>query len=192
MWQFKKEFVLASASPRRVELLKNVQVFPKEIHPVDIDEMPLKNELPACYVLRMAREKACACAKDFPDKYILAADTIVCVGKRILRKPSSEEEARDQLKLLSGRKHDVLTAIALIRPDQKPCLKRVRTKVFFKKLDTQDINILIASEEWKDAAGSYKIQGMASGFIRQLIGSYSNVVGLPLSETLALLRGNLY
>ena len=192
MWKFKKEFVLASASPRRMELLKNIQIVPLKVHPVDVDETPLKNEAPVCYVQRMAKEKALACAKDFPDKYILAADTIVAVGKRILRKPSSEEEAFEQLTLLSGRKHDVFTAIALIRPAQKPCIKRVKTKVVFKKLDTQDMRMLIASGEWKDAAGSYKIQGMASGFMRQIIGSYSNVVGLPSAETLALLRGNLY
>jgi len=191
VWPLKKEFILASASPRRLELLKSIGVTPSCIIPAKIDETPHHKEKPRLYAGRMAKEKALAVHQQHSDKFVLAADTVVGVGQRILQKPISQEEAIGHLKLLSGRRHTVYSGICLITPGGKEYTRVVQTKVVFHRLDSQTISLLVASQEWKDAAGSYKIQGVAGAFVRELIGSYSNVVGLPLRETLALLRSQL-
>ncbi len=175
--------VLASASPRRVELLAQIGVVPDAITPADIDETPLKAELPRQYARRLGVEKAQAIAGA---GLILAADTVVAVGRRILEKPADEAEAARFLRLLSGRRHRVITGVAL-RMGEKLWARQVETAVRFKPLSEVEINAYIASDEWRGKAGGYGIQGLASAFIPWINGSYSNVVGLPLAETANML-----
>ncbi|NCP23602.1 MAG: septum formation protein Maf [Erythrobacter sp.] len=178
--------ILASASPRRRELLARLGVTPDAIAPADIDETPFEAELPRDYAKRMAREKALAAASD--EAHILAGDTVVAAGRRILPKAEDEATARRCLELLSGRRHTVLSAIALRRPDGTLREKLSETAVKFKRLSTEEIDAYIASGEWDGKAGGYAIQGAAEGLVSWLQGSHSGVVGLPLYETRILLK----
>ena len=184
--------ILASASPRRVDLLAEVGITPDHIIPADIDETPHKNETPIAYVKRMAQEKAEAVAKLHKDNLILAADTVVVMGRRILQKPIDEHEARQFLSMMSGRRHKVLGGICLITPDQKILTRNCETTVKFKRLSDHEIKAYIDSKEWDGKAGGYAIQGLAATFIPFISGSYSNIVGLDLYTTTNLLYGNGY
>lgn len=181
--------VLASASPRRLDLLRQVGVEPQRTHPTDVDETWPKGETPRIHALRLAREKAAAGAKAAPDALVLAADTVVAVGRRVLPKAEDEAQARACLKLLSGRAHRVMTAVAVVAPDGRDASRLVETRVRFKRLTAHEIDAYIESGEWRGKAGGYGVQGRAGAFVIQMQGSYTAVVGLPLYETLALLRG---
>jgi len=183
------QLILASASPRRRELLAQIGIMPDQIIPADIAETPHKDELPLPYVQRMANEKAAAVAVQFPNAIILAADTIVAVGRRILGKPVDAADAACMWQLISGRRHQVCTAVAMAAPNAKIRTRLVETTVQFKRLTAQEISSYIATGEWEGKAGAYAIQGCAEVFIRAIHGSYSNVVGLPLLETRQLLDG---
>ncbi len=187
-------FVLASASPRRLGLLAQIGLAPDRVVPADIDETPRRGELPAAYAERMAREKCAEVAGRCGPGRVLAADTAVAAGRRILGKPANAAAARDCLKLLSGRRHAVIGAVALAGPaGQGPApdiaVRVVRSTVAFKRLHADEIDWYVETGEWRDKAGGYAIQGRAAIFVRWLAGSHSNVVGLPLFETWALLRG---
>lgn len=177
--------ILASASPRRRELLSRLGVTPDAVSPAEIDETPFKGELPRDYAKRMAREKALAVSAD---GYVLAGDTVVAAGRRILPKAEDETTARQCLELLSGRRHRVLSAIALKSPDGTLHEKLSETIVRFKRLSQAEIATYLASGEWDGKAGGYAIQGAAEGLIAWIQGSHSGVVGLPLFETRALLK----
>ena len=177
--------ILASASPRRRELLARLGIEPARIAPADIDETPLKGELPRPYAERMAREKAQAAASS--DGFVLAGDTVVACGRRILPKAEDEATARRCLELLSGRRHRVLSAVALAAPDGTIRAKLSETQLKVKRLSATEIDAYIASGEWDGKAGGYAIQGLAEAFIPWIQGSHSGVVGLPLYETRALL-----
>jgi septum formation protein len=178
--------ILASASPRRRELLARIGVVPEAVSPADIDETPGKTELPRDYARRMAREKALAAAS--ATAHVLAGDTVVAVGRRVLPKAEDEATARRCLELLSGRRHRVLSAIALLAPDGTLRERLSETVVVFKRLSPEEIAAYLASGEWHGKAGGYAIQGSAEGLIRRIDGSHSGVVGLPLYETRALLK----
>ena len=178
--------ILASASPRRRELIARLGLTPDAIAPADIDETPAKGELPRDYAKRMAREKAEAAASD--EGFVLAGDTVVAAGRRILPKAEDEATARQCLDLLSGRRHRVLSAIALRAPDGTMRERLSETIVLFKRLSAEEIDAYIASGEWDGKAGGYAIQGLAEGLITRIQGSHSGVVGLPLYETRALLK----
>lgn len=177
--------ILASASPRRLELLARLGVTPDRVAAADIDESPHKAEVPRDYARRMAREKALAIGSE--DAHILAGDTVVALGRRILPKAEDEATARSCLKLMSGRRHRVLSAIALKAPDGTLRERLSETIVRFKPLSAQEIDAYVASGEWHGKAGGYAIQGSAEGLIAWISGSHSGVVGLPLFETRALL-----
>jgi len=182
--------VLASASPRRLQLLAQIGVTPDQVISTDIDETPLKGETPRLLALRLARAKAEAVKAD--GALVLAADTVVAVGRRILPKAETEAEARDCLALLSGRTHRVFTGVALCRRDAGGPLLRTRlveTRVTLKRLSSNEIEAYIASGEWKGKAGGYGVQGLAARYITHIVGSYSSIVGLPLYETANLLEG---
>lgn len=179
--------ILASASPRRLALLAQIGLTPDEIIATDIDEAPLKAELPRLLAQRLARAKAQAAAR--PGAFILAADTVVAAGRRILPKAETEAQARACLALLSGRRHSVLTAIVLVAPDGRQAERLADSTVAFARLTPPQIEAYLASGEWHGKAGGYAIQGRAAAHIRFLSGSHSNVVGLPLFETAQLLRG---
>jgi len=183
--------VLASASPRRLELLARIGIEPALVVPAEIDETPLKGELPRAHAARLAREKAEAVAALHPQALVLAADTVVACGRRILHKAETEAQARACLALLSGRAHRVWTAIHLKTPARESA-RAVETRVAFKRLSQTEIEGYIACGEWQGKAGGYAIQGRAAIFVRSLIGSHSAVVGLPLYETAALLDGAGY
>ena len=180
------KLILASASPRRRELIARLGVTPDAVNPADIDETPSKGELPRDYARRMAREKAEAAASD--DGYVLAGDTVVAAGRRILPKAEDEKAARQCLDLLSGRRHRVLSAIALRAPDGAIRERLSETMVLFKRLSAQEVDAYVASGEWHGKAGGYAIQGIAEGLITRIQGSHSGVVGLPLYETRTLLK----
>lgn len=175
-------FVLASASPRRLELLDQIAIKPDMISPADIDETPLVREHPKPYAERMAREKASVVWESDTAAVVLAADTVVSVGRRILPKAEDPETAKRCLALLSGRRHTVTTGIALALPSGKLLVKSVASTVAFKRLTHTEIEHYIASNEWDGKAGGYAIQGLAARYIRFISGSYSGIVGLPLSE----------
>ena len=179
--------ILASASPRRKDLLASIGIIPASIIPADIDETPRKDEQPRVYVQRIAQEKAQHIASSHKEAFVLGADTVVACGRRILPKAEDEATARKCLKLLSGRRHRVYTAIAIVTPQGKLLSKTVMTQVSFLKLDTKAIESYIKSGEWHGKAGGYAIQGSAQSFIPSINGSYSSVVGLPLAETKQLL-----
>jgi len=181
--------VLASASPRRLDLLARIGVIPDRVLPTDIDETPRKAELPRQLAARLAAEKAAAAAAAAPDALVLAADTVVGVGRRILPKPDTESEARRCLELLSGRRHQVTTGLVLLAPGGKRLQRLVASAVTFQRLTPAQMEDYLASGEWRGKAGGYAIQGRAEAFVRFLSGSHSNVVGLPLFETAQLLRG---
>ena len=184
--------VLASASPRRLDLLRQIGLEPDRIDPADIDETPRPDELPPAYAMRLAEEKARAVMPRHPGAYVLAADTVVACGRRILPKASDRETARSCLELLSGRRHRVHGGIALAGPDDRLTLRRVDTQVAFKRLSEAEIAAYLCCGEWLGKAGGYAIQGRAAALIRWVRGSYSNVVGLPLFETAQLLAGRGY
>jgi septum formation protein len=187
----RSNLVLASASPRRLALLRQIGIVPDQVIPAEIDETPKKLEVPLDYVRRMAREKAQRVAAMHPESLILAADTVVACGRRILAKADNDRQARECLERLSGRRHRVMTAVAIISGG-KIKEKTVMTQVRFRRLSKADIEHYIASGEWAGKAGGYAIQGQAEAFIPWISGSYSNVVGLPLSETAAMLRAYGY
>jgi septum formation protein len=182
--------ILASASPRRLDLLARIGVVPDSVAPADIDETPLKGELPIPYAKRIAAAKARAIAQ--PGALVLAADTVVAAGRRILPKAETEAEARAALSLLSGRRHRVHSAVTLIDADGKARHRIASSTVAFKHLGEEELAAYLASGEWQGKAGGYAIQGRAEALIRMLSGSWSNVVGLPLYETRALLRAAGY
>jgi septum formation protein len=184
--------VLASASPRRLELLRQVGLMPDCIDPADIDETPRRGELPPAHAMRLAQEKARAVIPRHPGAYVLAADTVVACGRRVLPKTEDEASARSCLGLLSGRRHRVYGAIALVSPDGGLVSRRVESQVSFKRLSEAEIGAYLRSGEWQGKAGGYAIQGRAAALIRWVSGSYSNVVGLPLFETVQLLAGRGY
>ncbi len=193
-----QKLILASGSPRRVELLAQAGIEPARLMPMDLDETPKRAEHPRSLAWRLSAEKARAALlaiKGEPawnDSYILAADTVVAVGRRILPKPDLVSEASSALHLLSGRSHRVYTGVCLITPDGKLRQKIVDTKVRFKRLSGADIESYLASGQWRGKAGAYGIQGIAGSFVVKLVGSYTNVVGLPLYETVNLLGGEGY
>ncbi len=181
--------VLASASPRRLDLLRQIGITPAVVDPAEIDETPGSSELPDKYAARMAEEKAWAVAGRHENAFVLAADTVVACGRRILPKAEEETIARQCLEMLSGRRHRVLGGLVIVAPDGTARRRLVRTAVAVKRLDAGEIDEYIASGEWRGKAGGYAIQGRAAAFIRSVNGSYSNVVGLPLFETAQLFKG---
>jgi septum formation protein len=198
MAETRVKLVLASASPRRLALLEQAGLRPDLLNPADIDETPLKRETPRRLAIRLAAEKANT-AQDAPmvkrlggKVFILAADTVVGLGRRILPKTEDAQEARRCLWLLSGRSHWVYSAIALIGPGGRTTTRCVETKVRFKRLSQDEVESYIRSDEWRGKAGGYAIQGRAEVFVRALTGSHSAVVGLPLYETVGLLEGAGY
>jgi len=184
--------ILASQSPRRLSLLAQIGITPDAVRPADINEDPIEGEVPRGHALRLAQEKAAKVAGDNPDKIILAADTVVGVGRRILPKAETQQEARYCLELMSGRGHRVFTGVAVIKADGDMISRVVETRLTMKRLSAVELQDYLKSGEWQGKAGGYGIQGRAEGFISKLIGSYSNVVGLPLFETRNLLQGAGY
>ena len=185
----KTGLILASASPRRLGLLCQVGLQPDTVDPAAIDESPRPRERPERLAERLAGEKAAAVAARHPGAWVLGADTVVACGHRILPKPSRADEARACLELLSGRRHRVHGGICVVDPAGRPHLRRVATIVAFKRLQRQEIEAYLEGGEWRGKAGGYAIQGVAAGFVRWINGSYSNVVGLSLFETCAMLDG---
>ena len=182
--------ILASASPRRAALLAQIGVRADATDPADIDETPRKDELPRPYAARLAAEKADAVAVRHADALVLAADTVVAVGRRILGKAADADEARRFLDLISGRRHRVTTAVALVRTgDGRRWSRVVETQVKVKRLSTPEVDGYLASGEWRGKAGAYAIQGIGARFVPWIGGSYTNVVGLPLTETANMLEG---
>jgi septum formation protein len=179
--------VLASASPRRLDLLRQIGITPAAVVPAEIDERPRKGELPRQLAARLAEEKALAVAVRHSDALVLGADTVVACGRRVLPKAESVEEAAACLRLLSGRRHVVYSAVTLIGPDGLRRARLVATRVAFKKLSAPEMSWFLAGGDWRGKAGGYAIQGRAAAFVRFLNGSYSGVVGLPLFETAQLL-----
>lgn len=183
------ELILASASPRRVELLAQLGIKPAAIIPAELDETPLPRELPAQLAVRLADAKARTIAAQHPGKLILAADTVVACGRRVLPKAETPQEVTECLQLLSGRRHRVYGGICLIAPDGKARTKLAESIVKFKRLTEAECAAYVASGEGVGKAGGYAIQGQAAGFINFIAGSYSNIVGLDLYTVAQLLRG---
>ena len=181
--------ILASASPRRLELLAQIGALPDAVIAAEVDETPLKDETPRRLVLRLAEIKARAVAARRPDAFVLGADTIVAVGTRILGKPADAADAERMLRLMSGRAHRVLTGVAVIAPGGRTGTRLSETRIKFRRLSDADVARHLAAGEWRDAAGAYKIQGVAGADVAFLSGSHSAVVGLPLFETQNLLTG---
>ena len=181
--------VLASASPRRLDLLRQIALAPDAVRAADVDETPRPRELPRDYARRLARAKADTVAAGAAGDFVLAADTVVARGRRILPKAESEAEARACLALLSGAAHRVLTAVVVVAPDGRRAERLVETRVQFKRLSDEDVRGYLASGEWHGKAGGYAVQGLAGRFVTAIHGSYSAVVGLPLYETASLLDG---
>lgn len=192
------KLVLASGSPRRIELLAQSGIVPDHIHPADIDESPLRAEHPRSLARRLSRQKAEKAAEQLRDDaaftkaFILAADTVVAVGRRILPKTEMLDEARECLRLLSGRSHKVFTGVCLVLPNGQIRQMLVESRVRFERLTREQMNHYLASGEWRGKAGGYAIQGLAGSFVVKLVGSYTNIVGLPLQETVSLLSGGGY
>ncbi len=195
---WRPKLILASASPRRLALLQQVGLDPDALLPVDLDETPKKGELPRLLATRLAGEKAEAALKvaasrpELAGAYLVAADTVVSVGRRILPKCEVINEAAQCLRLLSGRAHRVYSGVVVVTPKGAMRRRIVETRVRFKRLSTDEIEAYLASGEWRGKAGGYAIQGLAGGFVQKIIGSYTSVVGLPLYETLSLLAGEGY
>ena len=181
--------VLASASPRRLQLLRQVGIEPDAVMAPAIDETPGSGELPRALVARLAAAKLAAIAPLAPDAFVLAADTVVACGRRILDQTNDPERARALLELLSGRRHRVLTGLAVRAPDGRVSRRVALTQVAFKRLEACEVEAYVASGEWLGKAGAYAIQGRAEAFVVALNGSWSNVVGLPLELALRMLRG---
>ena len=184
--------ILASASPRRLDLLARIGVVPDAVVPADIDESVPRGELPRDHALRLAREKAQAVAAKEPDALVLAADTVVAVGRRILPKVEDEATLRVCMKLLSGRRHRVLTGVTLAIPSQGIRERLGETMIAMKRLSDQEIEHYASHGEWRGKAGGYALQGYGEVYVRHIAGSYSNVVGLPLAETRMLLKSAGY
>jgi septum formation protein len=193
-----QKLVLASGSPRRIELLQQAGIEPDRVVPAELDETPLRAEHPRSLAKRLSRakaEKALESLKkeaDWNGGYILAADTVVAVGRRILPKAELVDEASNCLRLLSGRSHRVYSGVCLITPSGKVRQKLVETRVRFKRLSREELESYLASGQWRGKAGGYAVQGLAGAFVVKLVGSYTNVVGLPLYETVNLLAGDGY
>ena len=192
------KLVLISASPRRLALLNQSGIEPDALRPADIDEIPKRGELPRALAARLARGKAEAALHavrldaDLGDSYLLSADTVVAVGRRILPKAELLDEAAQCLRLLSGRNHRVYTGVCLVTPKGGFRQRLVESRVRFKRLAAEDIESYLASGEWRGKAGGYAIQGIAGSFVVKIVGSYTNIVGLPLYETTTLLSGEGY
>ena len=192
------KLVLASGSPRRLALLNQAGIEPDSLLPADIDELPMKGELPRALATRLARAKAEAALQavrldeELRGSFIIAADTVVAVGRRILPRAEMLDEAAACLRLLSGRNHRVFSAVCLITPKESFRQRLVETRMRFKRLSKEELEAYLASGEWRGKAGAYAIQGLAGAFIVKIVGSYTNVVGLPLQETVALLSGEGY
>ena len=180
---------LASGSPRRLELLRQVGIEPDLVLPAEVDETPLAGETPRRLALRLAKAKAALIAAREPAAFVLAADTVVAVGRRLLGKPEDAADAERMLRLLSGRAHRVATAVAAVARGGRSGARLSETRVKFKRLTRAEITAYVASGEWEGKAGGYGVQGRAGGFVVSLNGSYSGVVGLPLYETMSLLSG---
>ena len=178
----KIKLILASSSPQRKKLLETIGITPDDIVPANIDETPKKNEKPKDFALRMSKEKALSVAKNNLNSFILSGDTIVAAGRRIIGKPSSKNEAEKILKLLSGRRHRVLSAFTLIKPDCSEITKVVVSRVKFSRLSDKEINEYLDTNEWQGKAGGYAIQGRASAFVPWISGSYTGVMGFPMNE----------
>ena len=185
----KPRLVLASASPRRLDLLRQIGLTPDAVEAADLDEAPLPHETPRQLALRLAQAKAAHVAARAPDAFVLAADTVVAVGRRVLPKAADDREVRDCLRLLSGRAHRVLTGVAVFAPGGRKVSRLVESRVHFKRLSDADVAAYLACGEGIGKAGGYAIQGHASALVISLQGSYSGVVGLPLYETSNLLAG---
>jgi septum formation protein len=196
--QSRPRLVLASGSPRRLALLKQIGVMPEAILPSEIDETPRRGEPPRTLAQRLAMEKAQASAagalkrSDLAPCLTLAADTVVCVGRRILPKCEALSEAEACLHLLSGRAHRVYSGLALVTASGAARRRLVETRLRFKRLSREELEAYLKSGEWRGKAGGYAIQGLAGAFVERIVGSYSSVVGLPLAETAALLAGEGY
>ena len=183
------KLILASASPRRLELLAQIGIVPDQVVPADIDETPISDESPRRLALRLAEEKARAIAKANGGAFVLAADTVVACGRRALGKAEDATEARKFLELLSGRRHRVYGGMCVITPDGTERSRVIETQVKFRTLGADDLKRYLAHDEWQGKAGAYAIQGFAATFVKAISGSYSNVVGLSLCEVDGLLRG---
>lgn len=181
--------VLASASPRRLDLLRQAGIEPDRVVAADVDETPRAGELPPALVRRLARAKAAAVAAQEPGAFVLGADTAVACGRRVLSKPADADEARRFLARLSGRRHRVLGGVAIATPSGRAIARVVETRVAFKRLSADEIEDYLGTGEWIGKAGAYAVQGRAGAFVRLIVGSYTNIVGLPLTETVAMLRG---
>ena len=192
------KLVLASGSPRRLALLNQAGIDPDSLQPAEIDEIPVKGELPRALANRLAREKAQVALasiridEELRGSYIIAADTVVAVGRRVMPKADMLEDAAACLRMLSGRNHRVYTGICLVTPKEAFRQRLVETRVRFKRLSNEDLEGYLASGEWRGKAGGYAIQGLAGTFVVKMVGSYTNVVGLPLYETITLLDGEGY
>ena len=189
------KLVLASGSPRRLSLLNQAGIEPDSLQPTEVDELPGKGELPRAVANRLAKTKAQAALasvkidEELRGSYILAADTVVAVGRRIMPKAEMLDEAAACLRMLSGRNHRVYTGICLVTPKETFRQRLIETRVRFKRLSNEDIEAYLASGEWRGKAGGYAVQGLAGTFVVKMVGSYTNVVGLPLYETMSLLGG---
>ncbi len=186
------KLVLASASPRRLDLLARIGVVPDAVDPAHIDESVPAGELPRDHALRLAVEKAEEVEARHPDALVLAADTVVAVGRRVLPKVEDEATLRACMKLLSGRRHRVLTGVALAIPGEKTRTRVVETMIAVKRLSDEEIDYYASHGEWHGKAGGYALQGYGEVYVRHIAGSYSNVVGLPLAETRLLLKSAGY
>lgn len=184
--------VLASASPRRQALLEQIGIAPDLVDPADVDETPRPRELPRALAARLAAAKACLVADRHPGAIVVGADTVVACGRRILPKPEHEREARQCLRLLSGRRHRVYGGLFVVSADGRHLRRTVLTMVSIKRLSEAEISRYLDSGEWRGKAGGYAIQGRAAAFVTSINGSYSNVVGLPLHEVSSLLEGAGY
>jgi len=183
------KLILASSSPRRLDLLASIGIEPNEVLSPEIDESPLRHESIASYVHRIARLKAQAVHRQAPDAYILAADTAVELGGKIILKAQTLDEARAMLKRLSGRRHRVYTSVCVISPQGKEACRTVLTRLSLKRLSKEEVDEYLSSGAWEGKAGAFSIQGKSGKFVKFLSGSYTNVVGLPLYETDTLLKG---
>jgi len=192
------KLVLASGSPRRLGLLNQAGIEPDSLKPTEVDEIPKKGELPRALATRLARAKADSALEsvrldeELRGAYLVGADTVVAVGRRILPRAETLDEAAQCLRLLSGRSHRVYTGVCLVTPKESFRQRLVETRVRFKRLTKEDLEAYLASGEWRGKAGGYAVQGLAGAFVVKIVGSYTNVVGLPLYETLALLSGEGY
>jgi septum formation protein len=192
------KLVLASGSPRRLGLLNQAGIEPDSLKPTEIDEIPKRGELPRALATRLARAKADSALEavrldeELRGAYVVAADTVVAVGRRVLPKAETLDEAAQCLRLLSGRNHRVYTGVCLVTPKESFRQRLVETRVRFKRITKEDLEAYLASGEWRGKAGGYAVQGLAGTFVVKIVGSYTNVVGLPLQETVALLGGEGY